>query len=202
MGNNNVIAVILVVFAYFIGSIPVGVILGKLKGIDPRKSGSGNIGATNVMRAGGKKLGVITLLCDAAKGFIPVMAAMMMGLPDSIVAIAGLMVFLGHVFPVFLKFKGGKGVATALGVYLAVGPWVILGAFVLFVIVFVVWRYVSLASLVGAISVPVGLYFVGAPYEFVVMAGVIAVIVIVRHRENISRLVKGTENKLSFSKPG
>lgn len=199
VNNDNVIALVLIIASYFIGSIPVGVLLGKVKGVDPRKTGSGNIGATNVMRAGGKKLGLLTLLGDTAKGFIPVIFARGLDFPEYIVAIVGLVVFIGHVFPVFLKFRGGKGVATALGVYLAIRPSVILGAFILFVIVFLIWRYVSLASIVGAIVVPVGLFLVKAPCQFILMAGIITVIVLIRHRENIGRLIKGTENRLSFS---
>jgi len=189
---------LLVVFAYFLGSIPVGVILGKLKGVDPRKTGSGNIGATNVMRAAGKKLGVITLILDAAKGFVPVALATALGVHVYVIALVGLVAFLGHVFPVFLRFRGGKGVATALGVYLAVSPVTILGAFVVFVIVAAIWRYVSLASMIGAMVVPIGLYLIGAPLAFVIMAGLIALVVIIRHKDNITRLVKGTESKLSF----
>jgi len=189
---------LLVVFAYFLGSIPVGVILGKLKGVDPRKTGSGNIGATNVMRAAGKKLGVITLILDAAKGFVPVALATALGVHVYVIALVGLVAFLGHVFPVFLRFRGGKGVATALGVYLAVSPVTILGAFVVFVIVAAIWRYVSLASMIGAMVVPIGLYLIGAPLAFVIMAGLIALVVIIRHKDNITRLVKGSESKLSF----
>jgi len=197
--TNNVIKIVLIIFAYLIGSIPVGVILGKMKGIDPRKTGSGNIGATNVMRAGGKALGIITLLGDAAKGFVPVAVATVLNADYLTIAIVGLAVFLGHVFSIFLGFRGGKGVATALGVYIAIRPLVILGAFIIFIIVFMIWRYMSLASIVGAIVVPIGLYLVKAPCEFIVMAGIIGIIVIIRHKENISRLIKGTENKLSFS---
>ncbi len=190
---------LLVVFAYFLGSIPVGVILGRLKGVDPRKTGSGNIGATNVMRAAGKKMGVVTLILDAAKGFVPVALAMALDVHVYVVALVGLVAFLGHVFPVFLRFSGGKGVATALGVYLAVSPLTILGAFVVFVIVAAIWRYVSLASMIGAIVVPIGLYLIGAPWSFVTMAGLITLVVILRHKDNITRLAKGTESKLSFS---
>jgi len=190
---------LLVVFAYFLGSIPMGVILGRLKGVDPRKTGSGNIGATNVMRAAGKKLGVITLILDAAKGFLPVVLATLLGVHVYVVALVGLVAFLGHVFPVFLRFRGGKGVATALGVYLAVSPVTILGAFVVFIIVAAIWRYVSLASMIGAIVVPVGLYLVGAPRAFVLMAVLITLVVILRHKDNIARLAKGTESKLSSS---
>ncbi len=200
MVSNNVISVIFIVLAYLIGSIPVGVILGKMKGVDPRKTGSGNIGATNVMRAGGKALGIITLLGDAAKGFIPTVAAILSGLDPLIIAIVGLAAFLGHIFPVFLKFKGGKGVATGLGVYIAIRPLVVLGAFIIFLLVFIVWRYISLASMIGAIIVPVALHLVHAPCEYVIMASVVAIIVLIRHKENISRLISGTENKLSFKK--
>lgn len=189
---------LLVVFAYLLGSIPVGVILGKLKGVDPRKTGSGNIGATNVMRAAGKKLGVVTLILDAAKGFLPVVLATVLGVHVYVIALVGLAAFLGHVFPIFLRFKGGKGVATALGVYLAVSPVTILGAFVVFVIVAAIWRYVSLASMIGAMAVPIGLYLIGAPWSFVAMAGLITLVVIIRHKDNITRLAKGTESKLSF----
>jgi len=196
---NFVLNPLLVVFAYFLGSIPVGVMLGRLKGVDPRKTGSGNIGATNVMRAAGKKLGVVTLILDAAKGFVPVALATLLGVPLCVVALVGLVAFLGHVFPVFLRFKGGKGVATALGVYLAISPVTILAAFVVFVIVAAIWRYVSLASMIGATVVPIGLYLIGAPWSFVVMAVLITLVVIVRHKDNIARLVKGTESKLSFS---
>lgn len=188
----------LVVFAYFMGSIPMGVILGRLKGVDPRKTGSGNIGATNVMRAAGKKMGIITLILDTAKGFLPVALGTALGVHVYVIALVGLAAFLGHVFPVFLRFKGGKGVATALGVYLAVSPLTILGAFVVFIIVAAIWRYVSLASMIGATVVPIGLYLVGAPWAFVVMAGLITVVVLIRHKDNITRLTKGTESKLSL----
>lgn len=192
------ISPLLIVFAYIMGSIPVGVILGKLKGVDPRKTGSGNIGATNVMRAAGKMFGIITLLCDAAKGFIPVVLAVYMGGSGYIVAMVGFAVFLGHLFPVFLKFKGGKGVATALGVYLAISPLAVLGCFVVFVIVMAIWRYVSLASIVGAIAIPVAFFILETPCEYVLMAAVIAIAVILRHKDNILRLIKGTEHKLSL----
>ena len=180
------------------GSIPVGVILGKLKGVDPRKTGSGNIGATNVMRAAGKVFGIITLICDAAKGFIPVVLTIYMGEFEYTVGMVGLAVFLGHLFPVFLRFKGGKGVATALGVYLALSPMSVLGSFVVFAVVLAIWRFVSLASIAGAVAMPLAFLLMKLPYEYVLLATAIAVAVILRHRENIVRLIKGTENKLSL----
>ena len=109
---------ILIVFAYLLGSVPVGVLLARMKGADPRKVGSGNIGATNVMRAAGKVTGALTLVGDILKGLLPVVLAFVVGEPAIVVAAVGLAAFLGHLFPLFLKFKGGKGVATALGVYL------------------------------------------------------------------------------------
>ena len=128
-------SVALVVVAYLIGSIPVGILLSKLKGKDPRQVGSGNIGATNVMRTAGKALGVITLLGDILKGFLPVMFALREGFPEYLVVVAGFAAFIGHLFPLFLGFKGGKGVATAVGVYLALSPFAVLGSFVVFVAV-------------------------------------------------------------------
>ncbi len=154
------------------------------------------------MRAAGKKLGVVTLILDAAKGFLPVVLATVLGVHVYVIALVGLAAFLGHVFPVFLRFKGGKGVATALGVYLAVSPVTILGAFVVFVIVAAIWRYVSLASMIGAMAVPIGLYLIGAPGAFVIMAVLITLVVILRHKDNITRLAKGTESKLSSKKCG
>lgn len=187
------------VIAYLIGSIPIGVILAGLKGKDPRKTGSGNIGATNVMRAAGRVLGIATLIGDIAKGFVPAFIAIRCALPGEIVAIVGLAAFLGHLFPLFLKFRGGKGVATALGVYLAVGPAAIVPCFIIFVFVLLIWRYVSLGSLIGAGIVPFAMYFLKAPAEYIWLAVVIAIFVIIKHKDNIRRLIKGQENKIRFS---
>ena len=151
---TEMIQVLLILFAYLVGSIPIGVLLARLKGKDPRKTGSGNIGATNVMRSAGKVLGIITLIGDILKGFIPTFIAMRLGVPAFIIALVGLAAFSGHLFPVFLKFKGGKGVATGAGVFLAISPLVILISFIIFVIVFLIWKYVSLGSLVGTAYYP------------------------------------------------
>lgn len=191
--------VVYVIVAYLIGSIPIGVMLAKLKGKDPRKIGSGNIGATNVMRTAGRALGIATLFGDIAKGFLPTLIAMLFDMPREIVAIIGFATFVGHLFPVFLKFRGGKGVATALGVYLAVGPVAIIPCFVVFVAVLLVWRYVSLGSLAGAGIVPFAMYILKVPVEYVWLAIVIAIFVFIKHKDNIQRLIKGQENKIKFS---
>ena len=185
-----------VIAAYLIGSIPVGVLLAKMKGKDPRKTGSGNIGATNVMRAAGKTMGVITLLGDALKGFIPTYVAICTGMPAVFVVAVGLAAFLGHLFPLFLRFKGGKGVATALGVYIALNPFAILISFIVFVLVLLKWRYVSAGSLAGCAVMPVSLYFLDDPAVYIQVSIVMALLVLWKHRDNIGRLKSGTEHKL------
>ena len=190
----------IILFAYLIGSIPIGVLLARLKGKDPRKIGSGNIGATNVMRTAGKTLGIVTLFGDILKGLIPTLIAVYLEEPKLFIALVGLSVFLGHLFPVFLKFKGGKGVATGVGVYLAISPPAILISFVIFVIVFMIWKYVSLGSLMGTGIIPVSLYLLKAPPEYIILSLLIALCVFMKHNDNIKRLLAGTENKVNFSK--
>ena len=195
---TKMIYILLIVFAYLVGSIPIGVLLVKLKGKDPSKVGSGNIGATNVMRSAGKALGIVTLIGDIAKGFIPTFIAMRLGEPAFIIALVGLAAFSGHLFPVFLKFKGGKGVATGAGVFLAISPPIILISFVIFVIVFLVWKYVSLGSLVGTAIIPLSFTLLKAPLEYILLALLIACGVFIKHKDNIKRLLTGTENKVKF----
>ncbi len=185
--------------AYLIGSIPVGIILAKMKGADPRKVGSGNIGATNVMRAAGKKLGILTLAGDVLKGLIPVLAAVCYAQPHVLIAAAGLAAFLGHLFPLYLKFKGGKGVATALGVYLVLSPLAILINIVVFVLVLLKWRYVSLGSLTGTALVPLTLALLKAPAQYVYLSLIVGVLIFLKHKDNIRRLMDGTENRMGVS---
>jgi acyl phosphate:glycerol-3-phosphate acyltransferase len=185
-----------VVAAYLIGSIPVGVILSKLRGKDPRKVGSGNIGATNVMRAAGKTVGIITLLGDMAKGFIPTLLALHAGLPMVFVVAVGFAAFVGHLFPVFLAFRGGKGVATALGVYLALNPLAIFLSFIIFVLVLLKWRYVSAGSLAGTAAMPLLLLALKSEPMYVYVSLVIGVFIFLKHLGNIKRLAAGTEHKL------
>ena len=196
--------------AYLLGSIPFGYLLVRLiRKQDIRTTGSGNIGATNVMRSGAKGLGVATLLLDCVKGAIAVLLAFQIargaGLPRyvgfHIACAAAVFAVLGHVFPVWLRFRGGKGVATALGVFLVLSPASTLCALLLFLAVFAASRYVSLSSILAAISIPVcGLYFVGsrAPWFFAAFFG-IPLLVIAKHHANIRRLLSGTEHR--FGRP-
>jgi glycerol-3-phosphate acyltransferase PlsY len=188
--------IILVICAYLIGSIPTGLLLAKaFGGVDIRSEGSGNIGATNVYRTMGRKVGLLTLLGDCMKGVIPVVAAKSLGLPLAWVALVGLSAFLGHVYTIFLGFKGGKGVATALGVFLAASPWAVLAVLVIFSLVLYKWRYVSLASITAAALMPSLVALLYKQPALVGMTLVIAALVIFKHRENIQRLKAGTENK-------
>ncbi|HOT42349.1 MAG TPA: glycerol-3-phosphate 1-O-acyltransferase PlsY [Syntrophorhabdaceae bacterium] len=184
--------------AYLIGSIPIGLILSKIKGKDPRQTGSGNIGATNVMRTAGKAMGVITLIGDVAKGFLPVIVVKHYSHEPILVAALGFLAFLGHLYPIYLRFKGGKGVATALGVYLAVSPLAILIDILVFILVLLRWRYVSLGSLVAAAMMPVILIFLRISYEYIVLSVLVGAFIFIKHRDNMRRLSQGQENRLKI----
>jgi len=186
---------IVLICSYLLGSVPTGLLLARAMGVDIRKTGSGNIGATNVYRTMGRQVGILTLVGDCLKGLIPVLVAKWLGFSTAWIAVIGLAAFLGHVYTVFLGFKGGKGVATALGVFLGTSPLSILYALVLFVLVLYKWRFVSLASIVAAAAIPVIVWLNGCSVELAAMTVVIAAIVVYRHRENIMRLRAGTENK-------
>ena len=185
----------LVIASYILGSVPTGLLLGKALGVDIRDAGSGNIGATNVYRTLGRKVGIATLLCDCLKGLIPVLAARWMGLPDIWVAAVGFAAFFGHVYTIFLRFKGGKGVATALGVFLGASPLAVLAAIGVFAFVIWKWRYVSLASITAAAAMPLFVAIIDGRPLITAMTLLIAAIVIWKHHENIIRLKSGTENK-------
>lgn len=186
---------IIIAVAYLIGSIPTGLLLGRAYGIDVRKEGSGNIGATNLYRTVGRKVGIITLVCDCLKGMLPVLIVKASTFPPELAAWAGMAAFCGHVFSLFLKFKGGKGVATALGVFLALTPAAVAVAIALFALVMFFWRYVSLGSISAAAVMPLAVYLAGGSRTIFSVTLVISLIVIVRHRENISRLLSGTESR-------
>ncbi len=185
----------LVALAYLLGSIPTGLLLGKAYGIDVRKEGSGNIGATNLYRTVGRKVGAMTLTGDCLKGLLPVLAVKYSSLPPDFAAWVGLAAFCGHVFSLFLKFKGGKGVATALGVFLALAPMAVAIAIAVFAAIMSSWRYVSLGSIAAAAIMPVAVALRGGNRALVTVTLIIAVIVILRHHENIRRLIAGTENR-------
>lgn len=187
--------IVFVIASYLLGSVPTGLLLGKALGVDIRTYGSGNIGATNVYRALGRRVGVITLLGDCLKGLVPVLAARWYGLPDIWVAAVGLAAFLGHIYTVFLRFKGGKGVATALGVFLGSSPLAVLIALGVFALILGKWRYVSLASITAAAAMPLIVAVIDRRPLIIIMTLLIATLVIWKHRENIGRLKTGTEHR-------
>lgn len=184
-----------VIAAYLLGSIPTGLLLARfLGGVDIRTTGSGNIGATNVYRTMGRKIGVMTLIGDCLKGLVPLLLALRFGLPETWIALVGLAAFLGHVFTIFLKFKGGKGVATALGVFLAISPLAVAGALLVFILLVWLSRFISLGSIGAAAVMPFLVWLSGASGDRIALTIVIALIVIVKHHENIRRLIDGTES--------
>lgn len=202
--------VVAVVGAYLMGSLSFAVIVSRVMGLnDPRTFGSKNPGATNVLRSGNKAAAVLTLILDAAKGWLPVVLVAAFGgtwgLGAGSVAAVGLAAFLGHLYPVFFKFKGGKGVATALGVLLGFSAWLGLGVALVWLTMALVFRYSSLAALVAAIAAPV-LYLLAAgtlwPQENMITGALVAMgaLLIYRHSENISRLMQGKESRLGAKK--
>ena len=187
--------------AYLIGSLSFAVIISRLMGLsDPRSYGSGNPGATNVLRSGNKTAAILTLLFDALKGVVPVLLVQQFGAPYGLhvgtVALVGLAAFVGHLWPVFFRFQGGKGVATAAGVLLAFNPWLGLATLLTFVIIVVFFRYVSLASIIAAVFAPFYqlLIWDGGPLAAAIV--VMSLLLIWRHSANIQKLFAGTESKL------
>ncbi|MFZ5503638.1 MAG: glycerol-3-phosphate 1-O-acyltransferase PlsY [Pseudomonadota bacterium] len=197
---------ILIVAAYLLGSVSFAVLMSRVFGLaDPRSYGSGNPGATNVLRSGKKLAAILTLLGDAAKGWFAVFLAIKFFSSDGqgllMVAVLALAVFLGHLFPVFLKFKGGKGVATALGVLLALNVWLGLGALATWLLMALVFRLSSLAALVAAIATPVYAMLLGLPLEWVLASALMSLLLIWRHERNIRNLLAGKESRIG-SKSG
>ena len=188
------------VAAYLCGSIPIGAFIAKRQGIAIQEAGSRNIGATNVARTAGKKAGTLTLIGDVVKGLLPVLIVRWLGLGEVVQASAAVMATLGHLFPVFLRFVGGKGVATGLGVFLGLAPTAILTALLGFVLVFAAIRIVSLASLVAAALTPSLIFFFAYPQPVRIAGILIAGLIIARHHENIGRLLKGEEQKFRIGK--
>lgn len=196
--------------AYLIGSLSFAVIVSRAMGLsDPRTYGSGNPGATNVLRSGSKVAAIVTLLLDAFKGWLPVMLVQWFGaahgLGEGTQAVVGVAAFLGHLYPVFFRFQGGKGVATAAGVLLAFQPWLGVATLLTFLIIAVFFRYASLASMVAAVFAP-AYYLLGdgvawqASGQKTLAMAVMGLLLIWRHRENIKRLLAGTESRLGRKK--
>ena len=195
--SDTFLTILYPVLGYLAGTIPTGLLIGLSLGVDIRTRGSGNIGATNVARVIGKKWGIITLVADMLKGFLPVLAARLGcdGLPNpqAIAALTGLAAVAGHCFSIFLRFKGGKGVATAVGVFLASCPLSVAGAFLVFFAAMKKWGIVSVASLLSAVIVPVLIHLVCPGMEQELMGWAIAGVIWFKHRDNIKRLLAGTE---------
>jgi glycerol-3-phosphate acyltransferase PlsY len=214
---------ILIPLAYLVGSIPFGLIVGLAKGVDPRKGGSGNIGATNVARLLGKKWFFVVFTLDMCKSLIPMLIASAIAhrIPEPqrgwqiylLWLLVGFAAVLGHMFSVFLKFKGGKGVATSAGVMLGLWPyftWPGIVAVIVFVIVFYAWRYISLGSIVGALAVPVAYLLIGqargwpvfgSQLPLLIFGTLMALLIIYKHRSNIGRLRAGTEPRFTSTSP-
>ena len=208
--------IVIAIIAYLIGSISFSVIISKkMAGFDVREKGSGNAGSTNVLRTVGKKAAAITLLCDVLKGVVAILIAYVVGLivPDInkslLIQLAGIAVILGHTFPIFFNFKGGKGVATSLGVLLITNWNIGLICLVFALVLMILTRMVSLGSIAAAILFPVLVIFMpaveGSAYlvpegSYIIYAIILAILVVYNHRANVKRLLTGTENRLDFKK--
>ncbi len=203
--------ILTVIVAYLLGSIPTGFLVGKARGLDIRTVGSGNIGATNVFRYFGKAAGAMVLLADALKGWLAVAVAARLlanwfagpaaGLDRQWFQIAaGLGAVVGHNYTCWLHFRGGKGIATSAGVLLALVPWSLLVIFVIWIVVFALSRFVSLASIAASLALPLAAWLTGESSTMIAITAGLTVLAIYKHRSNIKRLLNGTENRLSFRK--
>ena len=195
------ISLIAAFVAYLIGSLSFAVLVSRAMGLgDPRSYGSGNPGATNVLRSGNKGAAVLTLVLDALKGFMPVWVVAAFGAPwglgEGTAALVGVAAFLGHLWPLFFGFKGGKGVATAAGVLIGLNPWLGIGTLVTWLIIAYLFRYSSLAALVSALFAPFYQLLIWGPGPTAIAAGVMGLLLIWRHAANIQKLLNGTESKL------
>ncbi len=191
------IEITLILLSYLIGSLSTAIIYCRVSGLpDPRSQGSGNPGATNVLRFGGKKVAVIVLLGDMLKGLFPVLIAKFLDFPAVVIALVGITAFLGHLYPVFFRFRGGKGVATALGVLLGISVWVGLLVLVVWLMVAFISRISSLSALIAALFSPLIVYLLVPEAEYILLAVLLATLLIWRHRGNIRNIMDGTESKI------
>ena len=194
---NNTLFFLILIAIYLIAAIPTGVVIARLMGgEDVRQKGSGNIGATNVYRVAGKLAGVLTLVGDTLKGFLPLLAFKTWLEPTPTqLGIASAVAILGHCYPVYLKFKGGKGVATALGIFLVLSPKAVFFALIVFILTVAITRYISLGSVLAALSAPLVILLLNHQQPIFLATLFIAALVIWRHNSNIRRLLDGTENR-------
>ena len=189
--------IIIVVVAYLVGSIPFGYLIVRRKiGADIRETGSGGTGATNVSRRAGKAAGVLTLLLDAAKGCAAVLIAKALTGDEWVIAAAAIAALIGHIFPVWLGFRGGKGVATGVGIFLVLAPIALLCAGVVFVAIVALTRYVSLGSIIAAVLIPVFVWWQSDLRPLLIAAVLGAALIVFAHRGNIQRLASGTESRI------
>ena len=202
----NSIALLLILCAYGLGAVPFGLLLSRHSGVDIRTRGSGNIGATNVTRLLGKRLGALTLALDVCKGYLPMFIASILLQDDPqrnvIIALCGVATVLGHMFPVYLRFRGGKGVATALGVFLYLAPPAVFGCLLVFLIVVALTGFVSLGSLFGSASILLWLYLLKTPAWTLWLAACLVLMIWAKHHQNIVRLLSGTEKSWKNTKRG
>jgi len=202
----NIVAIFCILFSYGLGAIPFGLLLSRRSGIDIRSEGSRNIGATNVARVLGKKLGALTLVLDVLKGYLPMFVAsiLVQGDPHQvlIIALCGAAAVLGHMFPIYLRFRGGKGVATALGAFLYLAPPAVFGCLLVFLATVGLTGFVSLGSLLGSASMLLWLYLLKAPAWTLWLAAFIVLMIWVKHHQNITRLLSGTEKSWKKAKGG
>ncbi len=193
---------LVIVLAYFLGCVPTGLLIAKARGVDIRKEGSGNIGATNVLRSVGMVPAIIVIVADPLKGFLAALIPKLLGMSPWVVALSALAAVLGHNFNIFLKFRGGKGIATSLGSYLAIDPFLSLFIAIIGIATIVLGRMVSLGSLIGVLSAPLFFLVRGNyvwPYFYLLLAFML--LAYIRHWSNIQKLSKGTERRLGEKKP-
>ena len=194
---NSLLFIVVLIVIYLIAAIPTGVVLAKVMGYeDVRGKGSGNIGATNVYRVAGKLAGILTLCGDILKGFLPLLACKSWLAPTPTqVGIACAVAIVGHCYPVYLKFRGGKGIATALGIFLVMSPVAVLGAAIVFGITVATTRFISLGSILAAMSAPLFVLMLNEPQPIFLATLFIATLIVWRHRSNIKRLMDGAEDR-------
>ena len=202
------ITILLMALSYILGSVPNALWIGKVfKGIDVREHGSKNTGSTNAARVLGAKLGILTLILDISKGLVPTLIAILLKvdffenltkIENFDYVLVGICAILGHVFSIFMNFKGGKAVATTLGVFLVLVPKAILFTAIVFFVVFTIFRYVSLSSIFAAISLPIFTYFLYQQIIYVILGMLIAILIVAKHKGNIERLRNGTESKFNL----
>ncbi|MEW6618107.1 MAG: glycerol-3-phosphate 1-O-acyltransferase PlsY [bacterium] len=193
--------ILVIIFSYLIGAIPTAYIIGRIFGkVDIRTVGSGNVGASNVYRIVGKTAGISVLIIDILKGFLPIYLVNLLAFATIYQIMAGLGAIIGHIWTIFLKFKGGKGVATGLGVFLGLTPIPVLIALLVFLLVVAISRYISIGSIIAAILIPVLLLFFKEEPEIIIFALVISWLIVIRHIPNIKRLITGQEHKFDIKK--